>query len=393
MNSRLFLILLFFYGNLIAQKAVCSVPVADLVGEPLSENNNLSENIYKHLPINGDDQAVKRIGQLLFNEIIEIIHENEKEARIQVLNHFYCTYNDKKPRTEYWTLKKNLTPISEIKDFNVLPIPQCYKQKNSPTTDIITLQKPFYDNKNHRLYSAGTRFLSAYLPEKDNDYYYANALSPKLKKTTIKIPLNICILIKQSPTEQLNLFVKTLRKFANCFQGKIPYVLGGMSYAKEYKKGYSEKNIHFADKTMHIFQAKEYINGPHTGFDCAGLIFRAAQVAGLPFYTKNTSAMKHHLRPLKQNEEIENGDIIFIPGHVIAIVDKENNRVVEARTQSHGYGFVHEIDLNLLFKEINNFDDLRKFHFSKQKASRLNRAGEIIAHKPITILKIKSIFE
>ena len=390
MNSRLFLILFCVVSKLIAQKAVCSVPVADLVGEPLSEN------FYKHLPINGDDQAVKRIGQLLFNEIVEIIDENEKEAHIQVLNHFYCTYTDKQPRTEYWTLKKNLTPISEIEDLNVLSQPLSYKQKNNQPAHLITLQKPFFDYKNHRLYSAGTRFLCSPSGEdnnNDNSYYYVYTLSPQFKKTTIKIPRNICITFKHSPDEQIRLFIETLRKLASCSQGKIPYVLGGMSYAREYKKGCIEKTINIGDQKTHIFQTKEHIQGPHTGFDCAGLIFRAAQIAGLPFYTKNTSAMKHHLRPLKSDEEIENGDIIFIPGHVIAIVDKENNRVVEARTQSHGYGFVHEIDLNLLFKEIESFDDLRKFHFSEEKASRLDRNGQIIAHKPITILKIKSIFE
>ena len=163
MNSRLFLILFCVVSKLIAQKAVCSVPVADLVGEPLSEN------FYKHLPINGDDQAVKRIGQLLFNEIVEIIDENEKEAHIQVLNHFYCTYTDKQPRTEYWTLKKNLTPISEIEDLNVLSQPLSYKQKNNQPAHLITLQKPFFDYKNHRLYSAGTRFLCSPSGEDNNN--------------------------------------------------------------------------------------------------------------------------------------------------------------------------------------------------------------------------------
>lgn len=392
--KQILLLILLFQLQLFAQKAVCVVPVADLVGASLSGLNkqNTIEQEYHDLLINGDAELVKRIDQLLFNEVVNIIEERNQEVCITLPHHFYCTSFSKTPQSTAWTLRENIMPLSEIADKNIIPSPLSYQ---TPTIhpNIITLSQPFYDKKNHRYYSAGTRFVLT-PDQKQSAYYQVFVLSFSLKKTTISIPSNLCIKSKERTQEQkIKKFIKILRSFAHPHKDYIPYVLGGNSYSIGYKKGFKEKKFYTNGKTQNFFDVNHPHKGAHSGFDCAALIYRAAQIAELPFYAKNSSAMKHYLQPLAPDEEIENGDIIFIPGHVIAIVEITNNRVVEARTQSHGYGFVHEIDLSLLFKEIKNIEDLKHFHFSKQAASRLDRDGTIIAHKQITILKLRSIFK
>ena len=57
------------------QKAVVLVPVADLVGDPLGSLGPAA-GLYHQLPVCGGKQHVKsckRIHQLLFNEIVDII--------------------------------------------------------------------------------------------------------------------------------------------------------------------------------------------------------------------------------------------------------------------------------------------------------------------------------
>jgi hypothetical protein len=390
--NRIFLISTLFL-NLYAERGVCIVPVADLVGAPLSINIDNSTHKYKALPINGDAEIVKRIGQLLFNDVIDIIDQYKDELCISTLNQFYCTTSDKKPRTNYWTHKKNILPLSKIKNKECIPIPLNFKNKTSESTHkYVTLKKPFFDHKNNRLFSAGTRFKK--IPDhQDKKTETVSMVSKKTLPTTLKIPKSYLTPHNLSQQEEINLFIQILKEYAHLRNGKIPYVFGGNSLAKQDNKPCKEKFITKNGNRLNFFTTNENQKGPYTGVDCASLIYRCAQIAGLPFFTKNSSAIYHHLRPLQKDEEIENGDIIYIPGHIMAVTDKDRNLIVESRTQSHGYGFVHEIAVEKLFKEIETLDDIKKYHFSKRSVTRINKEKKSIGKKTITILKLTSIFE
>ena len=388
--KRLRMLFLLFPSFLFAEKAVCVVPVANLVGEPLSKYSKNVESFYHQLPLNGHPAAVKRIGQLLFNEVVDIIDQNEEEVCISVSSHFYCTQKDKKPRTLYWTHKNNIAPLSYIKNRSLIPDTINFREKNQ-TSQSITLKKPFFDKKNKRLYSAGTRFVPI---EKHPNFIIAEVLSNKLNSSTIAIPYEYLSPINLSDKGKVNLFVNLIREWAHTPDGKIPYAFGGVSYTKNYVKTCEKKFIEENGKKLKTYQNNENEYGPHTGVDCAGLIYRCAQIAQLPLYSKNTSAMNHYLRPLKQSESIENGDIIFyIPGHVMVVTDKDENLVVESQTHSLDYGFVHETEIRNIFSNIRNFNDLKNHHFSKKPTTRIDKKGNPIGERVITILKLTSIFE
>lgn len=382
---KITLSLIFFCITMHAEKkeAVCIVPVADLLGcHSGTFSKNSATTIYEQLPVNGPSTQVKRIDQLLFNEHVFIIEQKGAESRIHIPTHSYCTTTDATLCHEYWILTKNIIPISETQDTNAIP-----SRSPAPNT-IITLTQPFQDNKYHQLYSAGTRFVLD-TEQDDDNYYRVLIISPRLKTGHIYIPKKYCLENNQLTHQQkIQNFLAILENFADQTPGYIPYIFGGNSFIKQYHNPSIMRKSGETLTTSYPTHAQV-----HCGFDCASLIFRAAQIADIPLYFKNSSALKHHLRPLANNEPVENGDIIFIPGHIIAIFDKDNNLAIEARTQTHGYGFVHKIAFADLFKEIETIEQLVAYHHSKKLASRLNINHEILVRVPITIFKLKSVFE
>lgn len=73
---------------------------------------------------------------------------------------------------------------------------------------------------------------------------------------------------------------------------------------------------------------------------------------------------------------MENGDLIWTPGHVMIINNLKNNTLVEARGYSSGYGCVHKITLDKVFAEINTYDDLIKYYYANKKITFKNKEGE-----------------
>ncbi len=378
-------ILLIFYGCFstmnAVQEAVCIVPVADLTGERLTKLAQLDTDAYQKLPLNGPAQQVKRIDQLIFNEHVLLLETGGEECRIQVPTHGYGEPNSSVVHHEYWTLAKNIAVIDALEDATAIP------EANQPS-NTITLLQPFYDHKHHQTYSLGTTFKLDALQD-DQNYYRVLILSPQLKTGHLYIPKEVGsethTLTHQDKIKQ---FINILNFLADQPYGYVPYVLGGNSFVRLYKNGAVTK-----DKATTIWSALYPTkNNTHSGFDCASLVHRIALTVGIPLPIKNSSALKNYLTPLREHEVIENGDIIYIPGHIIVLVDKDNNMVVEARTQTHGYGYVHRVPLAELFKEIVDTDTLIKSHYSHQPISRLNAQKEVIARLPITILKLNSAF-
>ena len=64
-----------------------------------------------------------------------------------------------------------------------------------------------------------------------------------------------------------------------------------------------------------------------------------------------------YLEQITDFTKIQAGDIIWMPGHVIVISDAANNLCIEANGY---YKCVHEIELNKIFLNIDNFKKLSK---------------------------------
>ncbi len=364
--------------------AVINCPVADLVGEPLGASV-LTQ--YKQLPLYADSNACPRIHQALYNELVSIVDETEHEYCLEILNTYFITPTNAKPQTRYWTLKKNCTLINnDIK--TCIPTPISYKkQAIAAKKPVIVLTKPHHDTM---IFSAGTRFV--YLPEQsDNEIITAQRYDYTKKKTiTFGLHNSACRqeTTQSSPTQIRRELITMIRSWINVHHKTfIPYVWGGCSYVHRYSGNFKlHKNT--SDCSL-VYTYPKTKRAPHSGFDCAGLILRAAQIMGIPFFCKNSYTMAAALKPISDYSDIQVGDILWIPGHVMLIADLKRNTLIEARGYPQGYGKLQEISISEEFKDIDSIKQLCAHQNAHKPLLRLNKKGTVIGTIPqYKILKL-----
>lgn len=397
------------YSNTSPQKAFISVPVADLTVEPyflFSKKEKSVEEYYHKIPFSGSWDACKRAHQLLFNEIVTVLEEHGPEVKIQISNFYFLKENESIPSDTYWMLKKNITYLEDLKqkkdDLSYIPHPISYKANNisdSYFEKIITLKKPFYDPVTKEIYSVGTRFVS--VPDQEIkgtfdqgffEVYIFDNLAKKIKTT--QIPKVNCVRnYSSNPDDKIQNFVQVLRLWAYQKEGAIPYVLGGWSWTITCPTNDYEI-LQEKESSNYSIHRKKWPQISKTGFDCMGVIGRAAQVCDIPFYIKNTTTLLQNLEPLKKGEDIQEGDIIWYPGHVMVISSLKKNLIIEARGYERGYGKVQEISLENTIKEIKNFTELKNRYLEAKPITILYSDGRPWkTFKHFKILRIKSIWK
>lgn len=383
-------------------KAIIIVPVADLAGQSLQEQNKDSIiTIYKNFSICGKkgEFACPRVHQALFHEYVTVLEERNQEVLIKINNFFFETDRDAARHDTFWSLKRNFLPVTHLKQHGIneklIPEPVVTNQKQKTNQKIITLLHPFKDPISGLAYSVGTRFVQA-PTQQHPQRVSAYALNPhNTHMHTIEFPKNIVTATQNlSPLQKKALFVRLCRSWANTSQGFIPYVWGGCSltnlYTHEPFKVQEAKD--HRGYTVSYFKRNEPRH-PHSGFDCAGLIARAAQTAGLPYYFKNTTTLSKHLAPYSNNTPVQAGDLVWLPGHVMIIGNVEKNTIIEARHYSHGYGKIHELPVEKIFKGIKTLENLKQAYLNHKPLERLDKDQNTIQSlKQYKLLQLGSIF-
>lgn len=368
-----------------AEQGMVIVPVADLVGSPIKSFNIAStiEASYGSIPVCGGSSApmkgCPRLQQLLFNEMVEIVKKEKNEICIKIPHLFYITHTDKKPQDTYWTSSKNIASLKSLEKYNInkahLPQMASFKTrdmvKNQPT---LALLHPFYDPGTDKVYSAGTQFV--YDPDQSTSDSYAIFILDDMRHIMQLsfVPKTEVLIAGNTKKESIQQFLKILKIWAHGKNGFIPYVWGGASFI------HSCKNNTFAEvpcalHKIHHFVRSECTKSPQTGFDCAGMISRAAQMAGIPYFFKNTYTLAHYLTPLLPEQELSPGDLIWIPGHVMVVSQLHPAKLIEARGYPHGFGLIHEIELYKVFKDMHTYQQLTDAFLNKKNLERLNKEG------------------
>lgn len=399
------LILLFNFTNIFneSNKALCIVPIADLVGESYRSINsgiNIKDE-YKKIAISGDKGHLNctRIHQMLFNEVAEIIEEYNDEVKIKISSVFHNRNSDDTDlKCTYFTLKENLITFDQLFknniNFNLIPNFIDFKKTNfdNPDLNTITLILPFYDRLTNKVYSAGTRFIFS---DKNHEFYEIYIFDCKINNF-IKTKINKNIVIeskKLNNNEKINNFINLLKIWTELDNKFIPYVWGGASMQRLVTlEGFAlEKSKNCLNNEISFYKRDEIMQSPFSGFDCSGLIARAAQICEIPFFFKNTTTIAGNLKALEKTEEVSNGDIIWFPGHVIVIIDCVNNICVEARGYSSGYAKVHQISIDKIFKNIKNIEELKNAFFNNNYLELLDKKQSIsLVIKNFKILKLQS---
>ena len=397
-----------------SQKAVINVAVADLIGNPIAtiRPNEQTENAYHTIALCGVQTnsafACPRMHQLLYNDIVEIIKIHNDEAYIHAPHAFYVSSSSPTPssfaplshkasedyrkasenkHSHYWTLKKNITLLDDIINnkisINHLPEQIDFTHANKNTldnSDIVTLQKPHYDSTLKITFSVGTRFVKVPTTKKQSHSLEVFAIDyKKMREYRIKIPRKKCMLINENQTtsERITNYVTVLKKWAHAKPGCIPYIWGGTSFTHTTQGSFKEVTQKTNNSDYSFYQYEKDTASPKSGFDCSGVILRAAQICGIPYFCKNTATIPHSLKPLQPNQQLANGDLILVRGHVMVVSDITRNMLIEARAYAHGYGKLQEIPINEVFDDIKTYDDLCNAYRDKKIVKRKDKQGKV----------------
>lgn len=361
-NKCIIIIYLLFVCSLHAEKiGYIAVPVADLLLRPIKSRNiaHIYASLFSASPQKGQ-YACLRGHQGIFNEQVSVTQELDAEVQICLTNCFFETALSMGKQSFYWTLKENIIiPEDFLIPQDLFPEPIRYNEYFSDD-QVITLAMPWHDMQTNKVYSVGTRFKrERSLDESDLfGIIYYDYDSKSIKIAQIQKDICLADVSCLSLAERQNLFVTILRRWAKCSNNTIAYVWGGTSWTLPSSNSFSLIEDTIFDTPV-AYWVRPHSSVPLSGFDCSGLILRAAQIAGLPYYFKNTTTIMHYLREISDNESVEAGDIIWCPGHVMIVSDVEKNTLVESRGYASGDGKVLEVSLDKRFTTISQYEALK----------------------------------
>jgi len=392
MNTRRLLYFLLIIVHITNQKvirtepALVITPVADLIGRPVKQSDMFVN--YSNIPLASGafqrGQLCPRVHQLIFNEIVDMSKKQCDEARINISSVYYLARNNANPQTAYWTALKNLIPLKTLKekkvDLSKIPKPIEFWSNGSALyqKNTITLILPWTDRYSQQTFSAGTRFVLSKSDENRKNYSIY-IFDPKIMNYRItQIPKKLALKNDKhrSNTKKTCLFVRLLRIWAHYDNGFIPYVWGGCSFTTTSKHPFEKKEYGEKGPGTYYFERPDIKCNPCIGLDCSGMVARAAQICGIPYFFKNSTTLASQMTPLKSKDTLQEGDLLWIPGHVMVIADTSKNTLIEARGYGSGYGRVHEIQLNKMFRNINTYGDLLKAYFAGKPLVLMNSKQE-----------------
>lgn len=347
-----------------------------VVKKPVIELNN-SFPAPKNLPISPETKGCPRAHQALFNEIAEC-HECQDENIKVTFPQVIYGYDEQTQtvRNTFWGHAQDMIPLTQLSSSmkNSIP-PSEYAQ--APT---IVLTYPW------NYYSMGTRFI--HVRENDTKDSYA-IIHPNFETNSSYldfVPHEDAIEeVANTPVQARNLFVTLINNIIDRVQKEphqvIPYAWGGSSFVQLYE----DEAFYQQDGAWH----RKEKNDPYSGYDCSEFVMRMAKIAGISFPWKTSTAIERGLKKLSASDQLKDGDIMWVPGHVMIVSNIKNNELIEARSYSVGYGCVHRLKLENCFENVKTYADLLEHYCNNKPVRFKNKAGDILPKEYVlTFLKL-----
>ncbi len=394
MHVFITLVFLFFAVNVIhGQVGYFCVPVADLVDKPfVAKNGRTVAELYDKISISPEQgkSSCLRVHQGIFNELVKIIRYENSQVFVELSDCYSCAMpRQKQQPVRLWTRADWVVAQETLKQLgipeDIFPKPIENSDNNSFLDDrCITLILPWYDQVTDVTYSAGTRFVMVNDKVDSENYtvtlYHA---SNKLVATS-QIPKNLAIVSKPFLTraEQKKAFVELLQHWCS-LEGIIPFVWGGSSFNYRAKNNYAvlEEEYTYGSQCSY-WRCPLIEQKPYSGFDASGLILRAAQIVGAPYFCINSATIANSLQPLFPGQQLEEGDIVWMPGYVGVVGSLENNELIEAQGYSRGYGKIHSIALKDRYATIKTWQDFLYCYEQGIPLQSLNAKGQVVGSIP-----------
>lgn len=344
--------------------AVIREPVVDLV-------------IHQQIPrrhavapdMNGGLSAVccSRAHQALMNEVVRVVAHDGDEVQVVCDNVVYGFDRvTGEPLNTFWVKKQKLFLLSDLDQEALATLPGPFDALRG---NVVVLRLPWNG------YSVGTRFMR--YPQGDTaDVYgirYCDAHYGCVRMTTLprymvhkEEVLSSRVMRKLFVQYAYDLIEHASRTVSD---GVIPYVWGGSSYVHPYKDGA------FIVKSGHI--ERSGVAHPYRGYDCSELILRLAQIVGIPYRCKLTSLMSSMLTEVPRSKPLQEGDLIWMPGHVMMVSNLKRNELIEARGYGSGHGRVQALALKDYFQNITTYEQLRRAAYDRQPLLLLKKDGSV----------------
>lgn len=349
-----------------AQKALITKPVSDLFGSPRTTTTPIpyaQQHAYGTL--------CPRLHQLLQHDVVEIIQQGPHYTQVRVPDFWYQTRIAPERCADFWIHNNDLLREKNIALDDWCKLTGQTGKKQSPAP-FVTLIAPWYCKQLRTTFATGTKFYCTQAQKKP-DNYHVYTLHPKHHTVqTIAIPQH-CVYEPTAHTlDERFAYYQQLIKAWSTHNKIIPYVWGGCSM----QYTCPDNRYHAVQHTDNKVYRR--LNEPvqKTGVDCAGLIMLAARTAGLPYPLKNTTTIVRNGSETKA-VELEIGDILWVPGHVLLVIDPHKGMLLEASHYTHGIGCVRSVHISKLFTAINSFADLEHAVKKKIPLKRQNRDGNV----------------
>ncbi len=363
------------------EKAICIVPIADLLSQKmtLSKKPTILEG-YKNIPASVTTKKkipfpasndCPRVLQLLYNEQVTILAQEHEQCYIETPYWHLTLQNVSKKNNRFWTLASNLLPVNRLNPEEQNSIPPAENSQLLSGSTVI-LKDFFYCPQTKLTYCAGTRFI---IQKETAKQYTILIYDPELKKLiTSHVPSCVCKKEGNNKNKR-TLFLQTVRGWTGNAEKIIPYILGGSSVgerlsAEDFTVQKIKKN--YCD----LYTIPSYPSYPYQGVDCSSIIRCACLIAGIPLYATNSSSIASALEKLSPDDYPRNGDLISWKGHIAIISDVKKGLLIEARGYNHGYGFVHEIPYSEQLHGIETTDDLVTAYRNKKHIDRIDKLGQ-----------------
>jgi len=372
----LFLSLTTIHGFLFAQtyvgkKMVIIYPVVDMDTQLPSQE--VQKQITASLPACPDTEKCFRAYQGLYNELATCSAEQGDYVQLVYENIVYgFCQNTKKPLNTFWTQKNNVIVLDSINDKKIeQAIPACL-YAGKPTVVLIYPWK---------IFSVGTRFF--HNSQQDKKDLYCIQYPDYKKKIVVTTYISKHYALKERSLTDESLirlrFIKLINQLVDLVAKSsndtkiIPYVWGGSSFIWPEQKDKSD--FYKQDGVWRRHRNNKQKSKQYTGYDCSGFIMRMAKIAGVDFPWKTSWAIREKKRVLTKKDILKDGDIIWMPGHVMIVSNVKNNELIEARGYGSEFGCVHRIKVSEFFDGIDTYQNLVTAYHANKKIKYKNKNG------------------